>query len=380
MDPFNSKFILKEKRWLWIDYDKGISIILVAYGHCMAGLNDYVPNLHDYPFFNYINYFLYGFRMPLFFVVSGLLVARSLNKKGLKNYILDRTNNILVPLVVWGSLTITIFILIARFTNYTHHEQITAKFYLYLIINPVRTGTFWYLNALFSIGVIYAVLRVKLKITPLIQVLIGAILYCVSAYVQIHNIGVGFLLHVFEYYFFFALGDLISKVMLEEKNIQKFTSWKIFAPLFALFLIVQYFLTEINLKSADLGMYYVEQKLPFLYLISALVGCTLSISFSFLLQKYKVVTFIRIIGYHSLFVYCMQMIAMLLIRIICWDILKITYVPLLIGLIWSLGVVLPIFFYNFSLRHNLWWLYTYRKPEKQVEYLRANNIFSLKWG
>src|ERR1700712_1214960 len=111
MDPFNSRFILKEKRWLWIDYDKGISIILVGFGHALASLDGHVTDLSAYPFFTYIGTFLYGFRMPLFFIVSGLLVARSLNKKGLNNYIGDRTNNILYPLAIWGFIEITFQIL-----------------------------------------------------------------------------------------------------------------------------------------------------------------------------------------------------------------------------------------------------------------------------
>ena len=71
----------------------------------------------------------------------------------------------------------------------------------------------------------------------------------------------------------------------------------------------------------------------------------------------------------------MQIIAILIARTICIIYLKITFVPALVAIIWTSGIVLPIFFYNFCLRYNLWWLYTFRKPEKQVEYLRKNNIF-----
>jgi fucose 4-O-acetylase-like acetyltransferase len=374
MDPFNSRFILKEKRWLWIDYDKGISIILVGYGHCYATLKDHVPGLVNYPLLNYIGVFLYGFRMPLFFIVSGLLVAKSLNKKGLSAYIGDRTNNILYPLFIWGFLQITLQILTARFT----HNNVQPISYLNLIINPRETGHFWYLNALFCIGVIYAFLKAKLKLTPLMQVILGLVFFSISAYIHVYNRNAGFLTDVFEYYFFFALGDLISNVMLAEKNIQRFSSWKIFFPLLALFLTIQYFFTQINLKPTTEGINYVEHKLPFFFLIEALVGCTISVNFSFLLQKYRALTFLRIVGFHSLFIYCMQIIVMTIARTIFMNIFKITYVPALFGLVWSSGIVLPIFFYNFCLRYNLWWLYTFRKPERQVEYLRITNIFSFK--
>jgi fucose 4-O-acetylase-like acetyltransferase len=377
MDPFNSRFILKEKRWLWIDYDKGISIILVGFGHCMDTLEGHAADLQAYPFFNYFGTFFYGFRMPLFFIISGLLVGRSLNKKGLSNYIGDRSNNILYPLLIWGFIEITFQIIASRFTNFTHNDASPSK-YLKLITDPRQTGHFWYLNALFCIGVIYAFIKSIFKLKPVLHVLLGLTLYSVSAYIHVRDLNAGFLTDVFEYYFFFALGDLISNVMLDNKNIKRFSSWKIFFPLLAVFIVIQYFFTEINLRPSAYDNRFVELKMPFFFLIEALVGCTTSVSFSFLLQKYKLFTWIRIVGYHSLFIYCMQIIAMTFARIFFQSFLHISYTPALIMLVWSSGIVLPIFFYNFCLKFNLWWLYTFRKPEKQVNYLRNTNIFSFK--
>jgi len=381
MDPFNSRFILNEKRWLWIDYDKGISIILVGYGHCFSILQYRGVNLADYPAFNYFGVFFFGFRMPLFFIVSGLLVARSLNKKKLKGYVSDRINNILYPLFVWGFLQVTLQLITAHFT----HNTVTPVNYLNLLINPRETEQFWYLNALFFIGVIYAFLRAVVKLTPLMQVALGFILYSISAYLHIHVVSVhifntdfGFLTDVFEFYIFFAIGDLISKIALDEKNIQKFSSWKVFVPLLVIFVIIQYYFTELNLRPNPEEAYYVEHKLPFFFLLEALVGCTLSVSFSFLLQKHRTLTFLRIVGFHSLFIYCMQIIVMTIARTVFMSVLHITYVPALVLLVWSSGIILPIFFYNFCLKYNLWWLYTFRKPERQVEYMKATNIFSLK--
>lgn len=378
MDPFNSRFILKEKRWLWIDYDKGISIILVGYGHCMSALRGHAMDLDAYPLFHYFDTFFYGFRMPLFFIISGLLVGRSLNKKGLANYIGDRANNILYPLLVWGIIEITFQIIAARFTDFTIHNDVGPARYLKLITDPRQTGHFWYLNALFCIGVIYAFIKSVLKLKPVLHVLLGLVLYSVSAYIHVHDMNAGFLTDVFEYYFFFALGDLISNVMLDQKNVQRFSSWKIFFPLLLAFVTIQYFFTEINLRPSTYESRFVEQKMPFFFLIEALVGCITSVSFSFLLQKYKLFTWLRIVGYHSLFIYCMQIIAMTFARIFFQSFLHINYTPALIMLVWTSGIVLPIFFYNFCLKFNLWWLYTFRKPEKQVGYLRSTNIFSFK--
>lgn len=371
MDPFNSRFILKEKRWQWIDYDKGISIILVGYGHCYATLKDHGLALDSFPLINYLGVFLYGFRMPLFFIVSGLLVGKSLNKKGLANYIGDRTNNILYPLFIWGFLQITLQIITARFT----HNLVTPISYVNLVLDPRETGHFWYLNALFCIGIIYAFLKSRLNLNAVTQVILGMALFSVSAWIHMTGRWAGFLTDVCEYYLFFAIGDLVSKIMLNEEYRQKFASLKIFFPLLAVFLTIQYFFTQINLKPTPEGINYVEHKLPFFFLIEALVGCAISVNFSYLLQKFKALTFLRVVGFHSLFVYCMQIIVMTIARTVFVNMLHITYVPVLFVLVWGSGIVLPIFFYNFCLKYNLWWLYTYRKPERQAEYIQTANIF-----
>ena len=374
MDPFNSQYILKQKRWLWIDYDKGISIILVGYGHCFGILRDHGVNFDAYPFFNYIGIFLYGFRMPLFFIVSGMLVAKSLDKRGLGVYIKNRNNNILYPLLIWGGIQTSLQIFMSRIS----HTDVSPMNYLNLIIAPRETGHFWYLNALFCIGIVYSVLRTKLKMNAIMQVIFGMLLFSISAYIHIHQLNAGLLTDIFQFYIFFALGDIISKFMLADKNIKRLSTYKIFVPLFAAFLVIQYYFTEINIKPSIEGMNYVEHMMPFFYLFEALVGCATSFALSFLLQKYRVFTFLRIIGFHSLFIYCMQIIVMIMARYLFINVLNVEYVPALVMLIWFSGVILPIFFYNFCLRYNLWWLYTYKKPEKEVAYLRTHNIFSFR--
>jgi len=371
MDPFNARFILQEKRWQWIDYDKGISIILVGYGHCWETLKDHGLPLEHYPFLNYIGIFLYGFRMPLFFIVSGLIVAKSLNKKGFLTYLTDRTNNILYPLLIWGVIQVTLQILMARLT----HNGATAMDYINLIIAPRRTGIFWYLNALFCIGVIYAFLKTKLKVSAATQVAIGLSFYIASYFVRPYNPGA--VVDILEYYFFFALGDLLSGLMLNQENMKRYTSWKVAVPLLAVFLVLQYYATEINLLPTPAGMRNVEVNMPLFFMVQALIGCALSICCSFFLQKYQVLIFLRIVGFHSLFIYCVQIITMTLVRTISLNYLHITNVPALVAILWGTGIVLPIFFYNFCLRYNLWWLYTYRKPSRHIEYIKTARLFNL---
>jgi len=360
MNILNSESILSKKRWVWIDSDKGISILLVGFGHCLLVLRNHDLNLDSYPTINYISLFLYGFRMPLFFIISGIFIASGLKRKGLNGYIANRADTILYPLVLWGAIEITLQILTSRYTN----NGITPMYYLDLLIDPRKTGHFWYLNTLFCIGVIYAILRAKLNIKPPVQVIIGIVLYFISAYIHINELNAGFLTDICEFYLFFSLGDLISNVLLEEKNARRFSSFKVFIPLLILFLFIQYHFARINLHGGLDGINYVERKMPFFFLLEALVGCTISINFSFLLQKYNALNFLRVIGFHSLFIYCMQIIVMTITRVVLVNIFKITYIPVLILTIWVSGTFVPMLFYDLCMRLNIWWLFTLRKPEK----------------
>ena len=362
MTIFNTKSILKQKRWVWIDTDKGISILLVGFGHCLMILQNHNLNLSSYPMINYISVFLYGFRMPLFFIVSGIFISGGIKRKGLDGYITYRADTVLYPLLVWGFIEITISLVAARFTGKT----VSTMYYLDLIIDARKTGHFWYLNSLFFIAVIFAFFKAYLKIKPWQQLLLGITLYFVSSFIHINNLEAGSLTDICEFYLFFAIGDVISNLVLSERNFNRFASFKIFFPLLVVFLILQHRFADYNLHGGVDGINFVEHKMPFFFLLEALVGCTISMNFSFLLQKYNALRFIRVIGFHSLYIYCMQIIIMTMTRTILINVLKITYVPVLVPAIWAAGTVIPIFFYNFCMKYKIWWLFTYKRPKEQV--------------
>lgn len=367
-DIFNSKFILQEKRFIWLDYDKGISIILVAYGHSYFTLTDHGVNTAAFPLINYIGTFLWGFRMPLFFIVSGTLLSNSLRKRGLGAYLINRSNNILYPLLIWGTVGIALSFVKSRDV----HEAVQT--FVKLFISPRELGPLWYLNALFFIGAIYSLLKAKAKINSYLQLAIGAVFFIIAGYITVNNINMGMLTDVLEYYFFFALGDNISKLFFDPEYVKRLTSWKIFFPLFAVFLLVQYLCCQYNLNGGDDGINFVQHKMPWLYMIESLIGCAVSISFSFLLQKYRWFKFLRIVGYHSLFIYVMQIITMNAVRAILVNALHITYVPALFMAVWFLGVFIPILVYNICLKINAWWLFTFKKPRQHYEFVQQAEL------
>ena len=62
----------------------------------------------------------------------------------------------------------------------------------------------------------------------------------------------------------------------------------------------------------------------------------------------------------------MQIIVMTMARVVFVNVLKITYVPVLVAGIWSSGIIIPIIFYNFCMKHKMWWLFTFKRPKDQL--------------
>ena len=67
---------MKASRLNWIDYARGIAIILVCYRHVYEGSKEAGIPVKDYNFLEYANISLYSFRMPLFFIISGLFIFK----------------------------------------------------------------------------------------------------------------------------------------------------------------------------------------------------------------------------------------------------------------------------------------------------------------
>lgn len=341
------------RRDSWLDYDKGISIILVSFRHCYESVSNTGLDVASYPAIEYINLFLFGFRMPLFFIASGIFFSSSIAKRGLGKYTMVRIQNILYPMLVWGCIQITLQILFSLYTN-TFHD---FRDYVSLITDPRKTGQFWYLNALFFVGLLYAFLKVKININIYSQLALGLLMYLSVSLLRQQFIYLGFLMDILQFYLFFAIGDAISTSVKSDQSKKLLSSyWPLFF-LLPLFFLVQYYFTDINMKNQD--SYYVEHHMPFFYLLVASVGCLLSINISFILSKHNVANFIRLIGFHSIYIFCMQIILMAAVRILLIKVFMITYIPFLLLVILLSGIALPIVAYYLFVKMKMQWLFTF---------------------
>jgi len=353
---FNSRKILSRDRYPWIDYARGICIILVSYRHFFSGVMTSDEAMASYPTLSYLNIFFFSFRMPLFFIVSGVFLRLSLNAKGTANFVKNRAQTIFYPLIVWGIIHISLQLV---FADYVNANRVPSD-YFRLLYQPRSIEQFWYLNALFFVSILYALISVYARFTAINQLVLGILLYAVAGYLHANEIEAGFITDVCFFYFFFAVGDMISGFMLNPANFKKLASYKILLLILPVFILVQHYFTHLNLTNRN--DYYVQNNQPVLYALAAILGGGFVIGVSFLLQKTNKLRFLRVIGYHSLYIYVANLIVTASIRIVFVKVLNINSIPFLLVLGSIAGVIIPIIFYNIAMKAGAWWLYTLSKP------------------
>ena len=350
---FNSTQILSKERIAWADYARGIAIILVVNKHLMMGLEGARIALN--PWILEFNDVFFNFRMPVFFILSGIFIGRSISKHSVSHLVLNRLNTIMYPYLLWSFIQITLQIFLSRYTN----SKKTPYDYFYILYKPHMIEQFWYLYALFLVTVIYVLIKVYLKPANGIQLCLGILFYYVASFLK-HDVSQfkvdDSLLHdVLYFYIFFAIGDVISSFVLDKENFLKMARISNMAIIIVPFIITQaWWLTHRN---------------PFILIFGLIVllGCLFLYLISFLLDRYGLFRWLRVVGNYSLYIYVMHILVISAIRILLIKVFHQYNFYILMITLEVTGIIIPIIFYNGSMRAGLWFLYTFKKPHTESQ-------------
>lgn len=348
----------KSNRLAWIDYARGIAIILVLYRHIFEGISRSGVEAAQYSWLEHANIIFYSFRMPLFFILSGVFIGKSLAKRGVKQLIMNKVNILLYPYLLWSFIQITLQIALGGYVNANRGWAD----YGYVFLYPRRIDQFWYLYALFNVTVLYILSREKLHLKIWHQLLIGIPLYFFSSYSSVHHIDLGFVYDICHFYVFFAIGELVANMLLDTNRYKLYSSWGTFALLLPFFAIGQYYFLEKNLAMGY--NLYVEDHQPLLFAIIALTGCAFMINISFLFQRYNGLKLLRVAGFHSLYIYVSHVLVASAVRMCLVKVFHITWLPALLLICLCFAVVIPILLYKAAMRAGAWWLYSLEKPAR----------------
>jgi fucose 4-O-acetylase-like acetyltransferase len=343
---FNTS-ILQKSRLDWVDYLRGLAIILIVYRHVLIGIqrgNIEVPQgLID------ANMVFYSFRMPLFFILSGIFISKSLAKKSVKQLIGKKFELLLYPYLIWAFLQLTLQIAFSQMTN----SDRSLINYTYILYNPRSLDQFWYLPALFNTTLIYLLVKTKLKANTPIQLCLGLCLYFLSPLFQ----QVSMISDWMAFYFFFALGDAISELFFGQHTQRFFKNPVSLLLILPVFIVAQRYYLQHDLGKLAVHdshvsnpnyLVHIKDQIDFIFI--ALVGCLSMFILAFQIQRFKALSFLRIVGYHSLHIYVMHVILTAFIRLSLIVVFGITNPIVLLFTSIAIGVVIPILVYNFLIK------------------------------
>ena len=324
---------LKKSRWKWVDYLKGIAIVLVVYRHVLIGIQRsgiIVPE-----WLVTANMIFFSFRMPLFFILSGIFISGSFAKRSVSQLLSTKFENILYPYLVWSFIQVSLQIALGG--GMTNSNR-SIKDYLYILYQPRGLDQFWYLPALFFTIVVFVLIKKYFNPPHWVQLILGLIFYFTSPYLQ----SVSIVSDWMAFYVFFALGDAISKLFFQPKTqalLKNAWSLLLMTPIFV---------------AAQL--YYLHNNVGELaFLVISLIGCAYMFLLAFRMEQWNILNFLRVLGFHSLYIYVMHVIIAGFVRLALVRVFHI-HIPellLLVG-IFS-GVTIPVIVFNLFIKDNVGW-------------------------
>lgn len=344
---------LKKSRLYWVDYLKGIAIVLVVYRHSLLGIQG--SGVQTPAYLENANMIFYSFRMPLFFMLSGIFVSLSLRKRSVKQFIASKFENLMYPYFVWVFLQITLQIVLSGFTN-SNRGLID---YTYIFYQPRNLDQFWYLPALFNATVIYLLIKKYITQRWFLLLVIGLGFYFLSPYLQ----NISMISDWMEFFIFFALGDTISAFFFRERVQDFFKNYLTLLLALPVFVIAQIFYLDHKMYNLSSETIRAE------FLIIALVGCFTMLALSFRLQCLNALSWLRILGYHSIYIYVMHVMIAAFIRAFIMHFLGIHNIFITLFACILGGAVLPVIIYNLFIHDNFaWFLFSFKRRKNKTEF------------
>ncbi|MHB2213496.1 acyltransferase family protein [Raoultella ornithinolytica] len=316
-----------EKRFDWVDYAKGIGIVLVVYGHIARGLynSGIIPDSKVYFFLDAL---IYSFHMPLFFFLSGVFILKSYLSKGFRDFYFNKIDTILYPYVIWSLLQGVIEVFLSKYTNGTASIQEVLS----LLWHP--RAQFWFLYALF-INFIFLALILKFCEKIDIKILVPVILvFSLIIYLQFASIqDVNPLNYIVHNMFFLVLGMLFYQF-----SIKNFLSnhCVLFFVFFTFLFLIQAFY-----------IFYMpsDKKYDIVRIAFAIIGIGMLTSLCMVIDRHFIARIKRILsllGIYSMPIYLMHILVGSGIRIVLYKVVKIHnfYAHIIIGVIGA--IIIPI--------------------------------------
>ena len=264
------------KKLTELDIAKGIAIIAVVLGHSFPDADYGITN----GLANFIHSFVYGFHMPVFFFIAGLLSAKHSRDKPLP-YIKKRACRLLIP---YFALSLVGLILKQMFASEANHGYSLQSAWR-ILLGESPMGGMWYLWSLFVMSLIF-ILLVRFISDDWIALLLGVCCHLIWMQKETY-----FMHNVMNFMVYFMLGVACKNMYLKIRGLDH----KVIA-------------------CASLPTYFVSTQNNVPVLIEGMIGIVMAISLSQLIRN----DLLEDIGRRSFAIYLMGYFIAIPIRVICY--------------------------------------------------------------
>jgi fucose 4-O-acetylase-like acetyltransferase len=327
----------------WVDYGKGIGIILVVYGHLLSSAYHMGVKVPE-QFFALSDSIIYGFHMPLFFFLSGLFVEGSLRKRGAKDYLIDKLSRIAYIYIIWSIIQVSIE---ALFSGQTQRGT-TVSDLPAILYRP--WGQFWFLYALLLMHITYAVFSNFGKYA-------GPLLFVAAFILFFYPIPINIMaLRNFSTHLIFFVSGIVFRNQIMEMEKYEAPFWVV-VFLFTALIGSGYYIFEYMLEPMRLS----GSMEPFYFMYLALLGTIACVVLSQYLARRNIANFLQALGTYSLQIYLVHMLAGVGIRTVLLLVFGIQnwIVHIVVGVTFAL--VAPILMQKISDRLNFPYLFEWKK-------------------
>ena len=335
----------------WVDYARGMAILLVVYRHCLVGLQragvEVSVQLYT------VQEFLYNVRMPVFFVLSGIFLNASLKKNGRGLIFKKKAANLLYPYIIWSVFLISLQLIFSAYTN----SDRTARDFLYIFLKPRELDHMWYLLALFNTTILYLLLAPLFERNKFMNLLLAVLLHFASFYLGPWS----FFFDISYHYVFLVSGVIVSD------HIYKWESVTIKKNLILLLLVAPLFIAGQLFWLRSIGKDYQSEYWWQLgpYLLIIMVACFVFYLVSRLFEAWGKMSFLERIGKYSLYIYILHIHVIAFIRIGFLKIAKVENIEYILPISVVLAVVLPIYVFKVIRKYN--WYFLISLPQKKIK-------------
>ena len=359
--PNSGNFTGKPPRVDWVDYAKGFCIVFVVMMHSTLGVEKHAFEKGlvaegTVGWMNAIVTFAQPFRMPDFFLISGLFLGLVIGRSWLR-YFDRKVVHFAYFYVLWLAIQFA-FRSVGWISEGLGPSEIFGKF-TFALVQPY--GTLWFIY----------MLPVMFLITRLVAGIHWAFVLAVAALLEIWPLHTGYLLideFAARYVYFFvgyALAQpIFSLAAWARENAGKALGylgiWAIFNGFFTFTPLPEYLaaFAQYNVNNGPANLSH----LPFFSLALGAAGAIAVVCVCAVLSRFRLAGFLRYLGSHSIVVYLAFFLPMVVTREVLFRFTPWLDLGTIALIVLVTGVLGPVVFYEFT-RITGWFRFLFERPD-----------------